>query len=196
MVGGAGSAVCWVGSAFSRWVLPLHASRVAIRVLDSILAQFLGPMTICSCVATSLWLFRRCIKDMIVLLYCCIFRVNTGQMQSRSGGQIWLRSGNKWSQLFKTWSNLKGSRDRRSHCSSRIPIHLSLNPPTPPHLPTPPSLGATQACPPGPTSPPASARTSSSVPPAATRTRWPCPAGTGPEQPERAAGPSRWTHGP
>ena len=33
VAGGAGFVVCWVGSTFYIWDLPLHASRVAFRVL-------------------------------------------------------------------------------------------------------------------------------------------------------------------
>ena len=62
---------------------------------------FLGSS--CSCAATSPWLFHKCIQDIILsAVYYCIFRVHTGQMQLRSGGQI-------WSKLFKK-SNLIRSR--------------------------------------------------------------------------------------
>ena len=38
--------VCWVGSTFYRWDLPLHASRVAFRVLSSILGENASASTI------------------------------------------------------------------------------------------------------------------------------------------------------
>ena len=48
MAGGAGLVVCWVGSTFYRWDLPLHASlaRVAFRVLSSILGKNASTATI------------------------------------------------------------------------------------------------------------------------------------------------------
>ena len=38
--------VCWVGSTFHRWDLPLHASRMAFRVLSSILDENASATTI------------------------------------------------------------------------------------------------------------------------------------------------------
>ena len=46
VAGGAGFVVCWVGSTFHRWDLPLHASRVALRVLSSILGENASAATI------------------------------------------------------------------------------------------------------------------------------------------------------
>ena len=46
VAGGAGFVVCWVGSTFYRWDLPLHASRVAFRVLSSILGENASAATI------------------------------------------------------------------------------------------------------------------------------------------------------
>ena len=46
LAGGAGFVVCWVGSAFYRWALPLHVSRVAFRVLSSILGENASAATI------------------------------------------------------------------------------------------------------------------------------------------------------
>ena len=53
--GGAGFVICWVGSTFNRlgWDLPLHASRVAFRVLSSIL----GENASAGCTATIWWPF-------------------------------------------------------------------------------------------------------------------------------------------
>ena len=39
MAGGAGFVGCWVGSTFWSWELPLHALRLAFRILSSILGE-------------------------------------------------------------------------------------------------------------------------------------------------------------
>ena len=46
VAGGAGFDVCWVNSTCYRWDLPLHASRVAFRVLSSIVGENASAATI------------------------------------------------------------------------------------------------------------------------------------------------------